>query len=156
MAKDDATIVLGILYYSVVMTCWSFSTYGAFIIIGNFVLIPSAILYTVFFASTEGGISASVGFGFGIAGWTLGVIGVLINISVGMPNPDIPFTDIPFVVLAFYIAAAVLGTFLFMRRHKWETPPLFCPRCNRTTRYIAKYKKHFCDQCQKYIDIVER
>ncbi|HUX98469.1 MAG TPA: hypothetical protein VMV49_02830 [Candidatus Deferrimicrobium sp.] len=187
MAKDGTTIILGIIYCAIVGLCWIFMCFpyysyflgpyfvstpgGIFAFLGNLVLIPSFIMYMIFFCSTEGSTSASVGFGLGIAGWVLGMTGQILEMLFGYFSSFLVIE-----MLIFYISLTVFGSILFARRHNWElplaasretpssspiTPPTSpssptipgppCSKCNRATRFIAEYNRYYCDQCQQYV-----
>lgn len=136
MAKDRGTIVLGIIYCSIIGICWllMFSTIyygnhlydliyllspgGRLATFGNCFLIVSFIFYMIFFCSTEGGRSASVGFGLGMPGWIIGIIGSFINYYSVYYYSSIPIATI---LLIFYITLIVLGAILFARRNKWKS-----------------------------------
>jgi len=188
MAKDGTTIILGIIYCALAGLNWLFIflpscdgwhcgpyifiSFGSstFTFFGILFLIPSFIMYMIFFCSTEGSTSASVGFGLGIPGWVLVMIGSIFNFL---------FEYISFVaimLLSFAIALTIFGSILFTRRHDWEQPldassvsptgpsttlPTYspsptrpgppCSKCNRATRFIAEYNRYYCDQCQQYV-----
>jgi hypothetical protein len=185
MAKDAGTITLGVLYTCLVFIIWTIilryiSYYTSFypaaggIFIGSLFLIPSVILYMVFYCSTEGHTSASVGFGLGLPGWIIAVIGIYIGFVTGYIN----FLD--GLIFFFYVLLIIFGSILFSYRHSWEEPyytrsvrpappalsqtPLQppsqpisqmipgppCSKCSRATRYIAQYDRYYCDHCQKY------
>lgn len=194
MAKDGATIALGIIYCVLIGLCWVLlfcPTYiyhpsfqegiyihtigGIFALIGNLVLIPSFILYMVFFCSTEGSTSASVGFGLGIPGWALGIFGQILQLLWASEYFHFSNKPITILLLSFYIALVVIGSILLARRHKWEelgvNQPIYdraptmdfsisssptapgppCSICSGSTRFIAQYNRYYCDTCQKYV-----
>ena len=179
MAKDTTTVTFGIIYTVCIGLCWILLFFptcyyiycyayvatpgGIFSLVGDLLLVPSLILYLIFFFSDEGHTSASVGFGLGLPGWILGLIGQVFSFICYEGE------GIAMWLLAFYITLTVFGSLLFSRRHKWEAdvsptsptttratlpstavpgPP--CPNCNRATRYIPQYSRYFCDSCQKY------
>ncbi|NVM54521.1 MAG: TFIIB-type zinc finger domain-containing protein [Candidatus Helarchaeota archaeon] len=179
MAKDGATITFGIIYTICVGLCWIFlflpqlpyyypyifSLGGIFTLFANFFLIPSLVLYLIFYWSTEGHTSASVGFGLGLPGWVLGLLGQIFEYIFGYGGFGISIW-----LIAFYTTLTVFGSLLFTRRHKWEegltplspttpqptplgteTPNPPCPNCNRATRFIPQYSRYYCDHCQKYL-----
>lgn len=193
MAKDGGTIAIGILYNIIVVMCWLLaflpgyytdygihpyfqSTGGLVSLFGDLFLIPSFILYMVFYCSTEGGTSSAVGFGLGFPGWLFGIIGSLINNNINFWS-DTYYTNsvITFFLLIFYILLLIFGSILLARRNRWEIlagvsrvaptrmpgispivpsigvpgPP--CSICNRPTRFITQYNRYYCDSCQKYV-----
>ena len=187
MAKDGTTIAFGIIYCVIIGLCWIFvflpyqrysypyysypyfySLGGMITLAANGLLIPSFILYTVFYCSSTGHTSASVGFGLGLAGWVGGFVGQIMNILFTYYSSNIYVYIVLFFI--FFTVLTVFGSLMFARRHKYEEsmtgpslstrrdapppppptgPP--CPECNRPTTHIAQYDRFFCYHCRKYV-----
>ncbi|HUY01274.1 MAG TPA: hypothetical protein VMV49_17060 [Candidatus Deferrimicrobium sp.] len=137
MAKDRVTIIFGIIYSICVALIWIFlflpydypstisdfymaSPGGRFAELGAWILIPSTILYIIFFASNEGDYSAMGGFAFGIFGCIIGIIGQIYHLIWfwWFTYPNLNF--IPVYMLIFFILLVIFGSLLFIRRNFGE------------------------------------
>lgn len=190
MAKDGVTIAIGIIYCCIVVLCWIFlfrmdyvsspipgvkmyfttTPGGMFGFFGNCFLVPSFILYMVFFSSTEGSTSATVGFWLGLVGWGIGLYG-----QIGAWATNYNFNSTTVILTIFYAILIIFGSILYARNDKWlenatassttapqvsvpspvypsnTTPGPPCSLCNRATRFIAQYNRYYCDSCKNYV-----
>jgi hypothetical protein len=196
MAKDNTTVGIGLIYIVLIILQWVFlylpytwegihiyttryivSSSGFLVFIGCWFLVPSFILNTIFFASTESTTPGKVGFGLGIPGWFFSFMGGLdgFSESVGLQ----PTWLCSFI---FTLGLIVFGSLLMWRVYVAEdtlfpsrttyatpsaTPTTFspppgaarsiqppgppCPNCDRATRFIPEYNRYYCDSCQKYV-----
>ncbi|MDD1777006.1 MAG: hypothetical protein LUQ65_02480 [Candidatus Helarchaeota archaeon] len=199
MAKDSVTVVVGIVSLALIIIQWIIqvlpyeyellsvyhsstyllnSTSGFLMFFGVILLIPSFILDAVFIASTKGSTSGKVGFGLGVGGWAIIVLG---NVAVYLaPSHLIITTYIPLLSTTLTICLIIFGILLFSRVYKikprtdQDLPSTFtttrpegasqskasssddlvgppCPDCNKATKYMAKYDRYYCPDCKKYL-----
>ncbi|NVM28608.1 MAG: hypothetical protein HWN65_07170 [Candidatus Helarchaeota archaeon] len=183
-ARDRVKFIWGIVNLSLMGLVWIFWIGGIlwsfpiFIMYNDFFLgvffyVPAFILNAVFFAQARGITSGKVGFGLGVPGWVLCLIGIIFEIRF----PHF-YTDVVSIIFYLIITSLIIlsGIILFTRVYKAAeyapaiTEPIRqptttipsvsparmppgppCPDCSRATRHIAQYNRYYCDHCQKYI-----
>jgi hypothetical protein len=187
--KDKLTVRYGIISAVLIVVIWVFmfiggvsriyysgdyhyhylpyisSPGGLITIFGVLFLIPSFILDLVFFISDDGNSSGKVGFGLGVPGWIICLIGSIYGLSIGYYHRYIS----PLIILLCVICLVVFNSLLFARCYSDEIlktlpnvhisnycpatsnlgPP--CPLCNRATKYIRRYDRYYCYHCQRYV-----
>ncbi len=151
MAKDAVTVILGVIYTSVIALSKIISIImdpgidAIFLTLFPGFQVVSVVFYLIFVHSTKGSKFAYLGFAFGVPEW---VSGLTFQIYFLFWQPY--STLIESLFLSLNIAQVVIGYLLFARRDKWQTPGPPCPECNWATKYVAEYRKFFCDSCKKY------
>ena len=182
--RDRIKLIWGIVNLSLMGLVWIFWIswiywYSPIFMIDNgffwggvFFYVPAFILNAVFFAQARGTTSGSVGFGLGVPGWGLCLIGIFWEIRFPY------FTDTVSIIFYLIITSLIIlsGIILFTRVYKAggyapaiteqirqptrTVPSMYpapmppgppCPDCNRATRHIVQYNRYYCDYCKKYI-----
>ena len=136
MVRDKLLLIYGIINVCLIAVVWillfmpgwyaGFSTPipslyfvtpgGGINFYGSFFLVPSLILNLVFILSKEGNTSGKVGFGLGVPGWILNLIGSITGILYMFY-----FTFIsPIIILILDIFLIVSGALLFSRCYSDE------------------------------------